>query len=439
MSKITYDIKSAALRQGSFYYQVSLSHYKDEAFMRDAFKRYKMYLLLKKENKSTFLVPCYDIDLVWHTHQVHPHSYQRDTNSILGFVLKHDDSVNDRAEGSKLNNADETTRALWLKRFGVPFARPGSMFRGNPPYGRLRKVTSTFQKTLLAPKEMDVEVDSISLNVPSNICKKIAEISSSYPPCKEKDEPQGKPICSSTATANDNHGANGNGNVTNGQGDPLSLTVQIEMKTSSSHSTSGMKTKTYTVYSGDCPPIRHLSTKPFPNNGNINGTNGVTNGNGEHEDEDAEDDVPTEMLEDPGGGDTVTIENPPQGLVNFPVNQANQPKLILRFEKGRAKAMVPGLKKHTSFADRVSHIFGIGSNSKKANIIASSEAPIDLFKLLNENDDFASTNNTESTRVLQEMRRRYQNIRLENRMLFTNIKVSCQFSSIKLKWSVIDI
>merc|ERR1711994_625111 len=84
-SKITYDIKSAALRQGSFYYQVSLSHYKDEAFMRDAFKRYKMYLLLKKENKSTFLVPCYDIDLVWHTHQVHPQAYQCDTTAILGF------------------------------------------------------------------------------------------------------------------------------------------------------------------------------------------------------------------------------------------------------------------------------------------------------------------------------------------------------------------
>ena len=98
--------------------------------------------------------------------------------------------------------------------------------------------------------------------------------------------------------------------------------------------------------------------------------------------------------------------------------------------------MVPGLKKHTSFADRVSHIFGIGSNNKKANIIACSEAPIDLFKLLNENDDFASTNNTESTRVLQEMRRKYQNIRLENRMLFTNIKVIDQFLSIRLKWPV---
>ena len=30
--------------------------------------------------------------------QVHPQEYQADMTSILGFVLKHDDSVNDRTE-----------------------------------------------------------------------------------------------------------------------------------------------------------------------------------------------------------------------------------------------------------------------------------------------------------------------------------------------------
>ena len=29
-----------------------------------------MYLYLKKKNPKTFLVPCYDMDLIWHTHQV---------------------------------------------------------------------------------------------------------------------------------------------------------------------------------------------------------------------------------------------------------------------------------------------------------------------------------------------------------------------------------
>ena len=30
----------------------------------------QMYLYLKKKNPKTFLVPCYDMDLIWHTHQV---------------------------------------------------------------------------------------------------------------------------------------------------------------------------------------------------------------------------------------------------------------------------------------------------------------------------------------------------------------------------------
>ena len=33
-------------------------------------------------------------------YQVHPQEYQADMTAILGFVLKHDDSVNDRTEVS---------------------------------------------------------------------------------------------------------------------------------------------------------------------------------------------------------------------------------------------------------------------------------------------------------------------------------------------------
>jgi hypothetical protein len=50
--------------------QVSLPHYADPDFHVDSVRRYKMYLRLKKKNVKTFLVPCYDMDLVWHAHQV---------------------------------------------------------------------------------------------------------------------------------------------------------------------------------------------------------------------------------------------------------------------------------------------------------------------------------------------------------------------------------
>ncbi len=169
-SKIKYNIVAAALRQGSFYYQVSLDHYRDNYFMADALKRYAMYLYLKKQHPDKFLVPCYDMDLVWHTHQVHPVEYQRDTAAILGFVLKHDDSVNDRSEGSKLNTSDDITRSLWRETFGLPFARPGSMFRGNPPQGKLLMLTEKYQRGLLAPKQMDVELNSVRMPaMPPNV------------------------------------------------------------------------------------------------------------------------------------------------------------------------------------------------------------------------------------------------------------------------------
>jgi hypothetical protein len=163
-STISYDIKAAALRQGVFYYQVSLDHYRDPEFLFDSEKRYRMYLYLKKMNPQTFLVPCYDIDLMWHTHQVHTGLYGPDMIKILGFVLKHDDSVNDRSEGSKLNDADEVTRKLWKKTFGVSFGRPGSMFRGNPPNGRLHPLTETYQKGLQHPREIDVQIGKIQFN-----------------------------------------------------------------------------------------------------------------------------------------------------------------------------------------------------------------------------------------------------------------------------------
>ena len=44
---------------------------------------------------------------------------------ILGYVLDHDDSVNDRAEGTKLSQASEVTKDLWLKTFGETFWQPG--------------------------------------------------------------------------------------------------------------------------------------------------------------------------------------------------------------------------------------------------------------------------------------------------------------------------
>jgi len=131
-SRIEYDSRAACGRQRVFYYQVSLPHYEDKKFLARALERYKQHLVLKQENPDLFFVPCYDFDLIWHAHQVHPLIYHKDTTEVLGKVLNHNDSVNDRQPGSKLSRSCETTQGKW-KEAGQEFALRGVMFRGEPP------------------------------------------------------------------------------------------------------------------------------------------------------------------------------------------------------------------------------------------------------------------------------------------------------------------
>jgi hypothetical protein len=49
--------------------QVALPHYRSPAFLRKAAARYLVFLDLHKQNLGEFLVPYYDIDLIWHAHQ----------------------------------------------------------------------------------------------------------------------------------------------------------------------------------------------------------------------------------------------------------------------------------------------------------------------------------------------------------------------------------
>ena len=131
-SRIEYDITAACGRQRVFYYQVSLPHYGDKKFLRKGLERYKQHLVLKQQNPDMFFVPCYDFDLIWHAHQLHPLIYKKDTTKVLGKVLNHNDSVNDRQPGSKLSTCYAITREKW-KEAGQEFAVRGAMFRGEPP------------------------------------------------------------------------------------------------------------------------------------------------------------------------------------------------------------------------------------------------------------------------------------------------------------------
>ncbi|KAJ8316853.1 hypothetical protein KUTeg_004757 [Tegillarca granosa] len=142
-SSLSYDLINASKRQSVFFYQVSLPHYSDSYFLENAVLRYKKFLFLKKNNPKMFLVPCYDIDLVWHTHLLHPAIYKKDTEEILGILFNHDDTANDRSPDSRRSQSDLETRELWRNTFHETFSLHGAMYRGDPPAGKLYHLNSS--------------------------------------------------------------------------------------------------------------------------------------------------------------------------------------------------------------------------------------------------------------------------------------------------------
>lgn len=132
-SSILYDINGAISRQRYFYYNVSLPHYRDMRFLTLAMHRYQKFLFLRKNSYKLFIVPCYDQDLMWHTHQLHPLAYREDTIRILGKVLHHDDTTVDRSPNSKLTLSTIDTSRLWLEMYQESFNTAGAMYRGKTP------------------------------------------------------------------------------------------------------------------------------------------------------------------------------------------------------------------------------------------------------------------------------------------------------------------
>lgn len=170
-SKIQYDIVAACGRQRVFNYQVSLPHFDDQCFLAEALARYKQHLMFKREHPDTFFVPCYDFDLIWHAHQVHPLIYRNNTAKILGKVLNHNDSVNDRRPGSKLSTSEKTTREIWAES-GLEFAVNGAMFRGESP-SETSKDPNTADYSSLAIRRITWDLTELKIDgLPKNeYCK----------------------------------------------------------------------------------------------------------------------------------------------------------------------------------------------------------------------------------------------------------------------------
>lgn len=117
--------------------QVSRPHMNNQHFLEGAVARYKGFLYLIKRNRERsikcFCVPTYDIDLIWHSHQLHPVSYCKDLCKLVGKVLEHDDMDSDRTKGNKLDVGFSETTKQWEETFGSRYWRAGAMHRGSAP------------------------------------------------------------------------------------------------------------------------------------------------------------------------------------------------------------------------------------------------------------------------------------------------------------------
>eukprot|EP01083_Nonionella_stella_P316629 1148984_1 len=131
-----FDVKASCQRQATFLWQVSGERFHDDQFLQDGVENYlKFIYLVKDKSRPEYLVPTYQIDLMWHTHILTSlRDYHMDTMAITGgeIRLDHDDSLNDRSEDSKLNHNFELTQKLWKKVFVVNYNVPGGMYRGEP-------------------------------------------------------------------------------------------------------------------------------------------------------------------------------------------------------------------------------------------------------------------------------------------------------------------
>ncbi len=131
-----FDLMGSCERQSAFLWQVSGERFRDDAFLLEGVSNYlKFVQLMGQDPRPQYLVPTYQIDLMWHTHILSSiQGYHQDNIRINdGKTLEHDDSLTDRSEGSTLNTNFMATRKLWRTVYGLEYKVPGGMYRGEPP------------------------------------------------------------------------------------------------------------------------------------------------------------------------------------------------------------------------------------------------------------------------------------------------------------------
>ena len=164
-SSLSCDIIGGSERQKGFYYNVSLPHFRVKRFLTLSVYRYTRFVALKRfASAGSFLVPTYDIDLIWHTHQLCPGKYGENMRDFLGYVMEHDDTTTDRSPGSRLNDATAETERLWNEAYPWDQYRiNGVSYRGLDTREKLHKMTDDEEDDIFRCVR-DIRIQSLTLS-----------------------------------------------------------------------------------------------------------------------------------------------------------------------------------------------------------------------------------------------------------------------------------
>lgn len=130
-----FDIVASCIHQGTFLYQISQPEFTNETFIHRGVENYIKFIRLLPKKQHKYIVPTYQIDLVWHTHILSSlYQYHYDNMDINnGYILDHNDTLNVRTVGGELDTNFRDTVKLWWDVYNEKYYVKGGMYRGEAP------------------------------------------------------------------------------------------------------------------------------------------------------------------------------------------------------------------------------------------------------------------------------------------------------------------
>lgn len=134
-----YNLRGSAQAQAEFLWHISSGpQWEQDEFLQQAIQRYKNFLSIAQHvsDPKQKIVPCYDIDLAWHTHILQSQNdYQQTCLELCGKPFHHDDAFNDRKGSGTYGyqQAWKFTCAMYQQVYKEPFdGVPGTLYYGPP-------------------------------------------------------------------------------------------------------------------------------------------------------------------------------------------------------------------------------------------------------------------------------------------------------------------